>query len=134
MKQYMSSGINSSPTIAVPAAADMQEIGGKAAKYDADGNLVICGTAGEQAIGIVTIDNDAEIKKGDIVTVQIKDMGLAALGVSVKAGDELTTDASGKFVKAADGQYVRAIAKTTGAENTCVSVILCNYVKYTKTA
>lgn len=127
MKQYMTNGINDSATIAVEAAADMKEVGGKAAKYDKNGLLALCSTTGEKCLGVITIDNDVEIKKGDAVTVQINRMGVALLGGTVKAGDELAADTTGAFVKAETGNYVRAIAKKAGSEGSVIPVVLCNY-------
>ncbi|MDO5397183.1 MAG: hypothetical protein Q4G33_04565 [bacterium] len=110
MKQYITNGINNSPTIAFPAAADMRDIGGKAVKLNSDNEVVICDTKGEKALGIVTIDNDTEILRNDSVSVQIKDIGPAIIGEDVAALDELTVSETGALVKAGSGDNVIAIA------------------------
>lgn len=130
MKQYMTNAINSSPTIAVPAAADMTDIGGKAVKFDASGNCVLCNTAGERVLGVVTIDNDVEIKKGEQVSIQIKDMGVVVAGDAVAVGAELAVKNDGTFITATAGQYVKAIAKeAAAAAGDVIRVIIVDYIK-----
>lgn len=129
MKQYLTNAINNSPTIPVPAAADMNDIGGKAVKFDEEGNCVLCDTVGEMCLGIVTIDNPVEVKKGATVSVQIKDMGRVVAGAAIPVGAELTVDAEGTFIPAEAGQYVRAIAKqAAAAKGEVIPVIVVNYV------
>lgn len=135
MKQYMTNGINPSPTIAIPISetafadgkSEIVEIGGKGVKFAADGGAVLCSTAGEKAIGVVTIDNDVTVAKGDNISVQIKDNGLVKVAEAVVAGDELTVNAEGAFVKATAGQYVRATALANGAANSYVRAMLVGY-------
>lgn len=126
MKQYMTNGINSSPTIAIAAGADMTQPGGKAVKFS-DGAVVLCSTAGERPIGIVTIDNDAEVKKDDTISVQVKDIGVALMGSAVAAGDELAVDANGALVKATNGQYVTAVALASCASGEFGTVQFVSY-------
>lgn len=126
MKQYMTNAINSSPTITIAAGADMTQPGGKAVKFS-DGKAVLCSTAGERPIGIVTIDNDAEVKTDDIISVQVKDIGVALMGGAVAAGDELAVDANGALVKAAAGQYVAAVALASCASGEFGTVQLVSY-------
>lgn len=128
--QFMSNGINQSPTIAAPASVAMTEPGGKAVKLNADGAAVLCSTAGEAVIGIVTIDNDNDVKAGETVSIQVKDNGVAKIGAAVAVGAELAVNASGLFVTATTGQYVRAIALEKGAAaNDIIRVMMVNYVK-----
>lgn len=126
MKQYMTSGINSSPTIAIVAGADMTQPGGKAVKFS-DGAVVLCSTAGERPIGIVTIDNDVEVKTNDIISVQVKDIGVALMGGAVAAGDELAVGANGAFVKAAADQYVAAVALASCSSGEFGTVQIVSY-------
>lgn len=135
MKQFMTNAINNTPTIAVKISDSaltsgvVSDIGGKAVKFDTSGELVLCSTAGEAVLGIVTIDNDVEVHSGDMVSVQIKDNGVVRAGGTFAAGDELATDTNGLFVKAVAGQYVRAIALAAGSENTIVRAMMVNYQK-----
>ena len=137
MKQYMTNGINPSPTIAIPVsetafkdgATKLENIGGKGVKFADDGGAVLCSKAGELAIGVVTIDNDVIVEKGDNISVQIKDNGLVHVAEAVIAGDELAVNADGSFVKATSGQYVRAIALTKGNAGSYVRTMLANYCK-----
>ncbi|NDO18812.1 hypothetical protein FMM68_03980 [Lachnospiraceae bacterium MD329] len=129
MKQHMTSGINTSPTRAGEAGADMSNIGGKAVKFNEDGLLVLCDTKGEMPIGIVAIDNDAEVKKGDSVTYQIFAVGIAAISEKVTAGTELTTSTDGTLVSASDGDFVCAIAMNNCNANAMGTVRKVDYYK-----
>ena len=73
-KQYITNGINTSTTRVGVAAEDMENVAGKAVKLNSDGLLEICNTKGEMPIGIVTIDNEADVSKGDNVTYQISNI------------------------------------------------------------
>lgn len=61
-------------------------------------------------IGIVTIDNEADVSKGDNVTYQIFAVGIAAISATVTAGTELTPGSDGTLVAAEAGDFVCAIA------------------------
>ena len=127
MSQFLTNAINPSPTIAAPAGEKITGGGGKAVKFDENGNITLCDTAGEKILGIITIDNDDIVEVGDDVSVQIKDGGVARLGGDCTYKDELTTDANGAFVKAAAGQAVRAIALSSGGSGALCRVMMCNY-------
>lgn len=129
-KQYMTNGINTSPTRVGEAAADMTNIGGKAVKLNSDGLLVLCDTKGEMPVGIVTIDNDVDVKKGDDVTYQIFAVGLAAISETVKAGVELTPGTDGTLVAASAGDYVCAIAMNDCKANAIGTIRKVDYYKY----
>ena len=60
-KQYMTNGINTSATRVGIVANDMENVAGKAVKLNSDGLLEFCNTKGEMPIGIVTIDNEADV-------------------------------------------------------------------------
>ena len=117
MSQFLTNAINPSPTIAAPAGEKITGGGGKAVKFDENGNITLCDTA----------DNDDIVEVGDDVSVQIKDGGVARLGGDCTYMDELTTDANGAFVKAAAGQAVRAIALSSGGSGALCRVMMCNY-------
>lgn len=106
---YEYTGINESVTISLPASADMgEEMNGKAVKLVADG--IALPVAGETCMGIVLLTEDERYKKGDDVTVQIKDIGIWKAGAEIAMGDALAADAEGLCQKATAGQYVLARA------------------------
>lgn len=129
MKQWLTNAINSSPTKGFAAAADMSDIGGKAVKFNSDGKIVLCSTAGENAVGIVTVDNDMSVKAGDTVSIQIKDSGVVRLGADITKGTELAVNENGEFVAASAGDYVIAIALGDGASGTLCAAMLSRYIK-----
>lgn len=125
---YMATSINESPVIVEKAGAKIEDVRGKAVKYDENGNVVLCG-AGEVAIGVGIMTNDEVTEQGRDVDIQIKDIGLVLAGGEIKKGMELAADANGAFVEATSG-YVRAIA----LEETAVAgvYIKARLVSYTK--
>ena len=114
MATYLGTTINESPTINLEAGEDIQEAQGKAVIIS--GGLAITATAGANAIGIIPLSEDEEIKKGSYVTVQVKDIGAWVAGAKIVIGDELTSDADGFAVKAAAGNFITAVALTAAAE------------------
>lgn len=129
MAQYMTNAINTSPTRVGTAAADMKDVGGKAVKFDGDGNLVFCSTKGEKPIGIITIDNDNEVKKYDDVTYQIFGVGVAVIGASVSAGTELTVNTDGTLAAAEAGDFVCGVALSKCNANAVGTIEIVNYYK-----
>lgn len=105
---YEYTGINSSATVTFEAAAGLSDVNGKAVKLTEEGTTLPA--AGEEAIGIVLITEDGDYKKGDAVSVQIKDIGLWKAGAEIAAGDLLAADAEGLCQTAAAGQWVLARA------------------------
>ena len=114
MATYLGTTINESPTINLEAGEDIQEAQGKAVIIS--GGLAITATAGANAIGIIPLSEDEEIKKGSDVTVQVKDIGAWVAGAKIVIGDELTSAADGFAVKAAAGNFITAVALTAAAE------------------
>lgn len=129
MKQYMSNAINTSPTRVGIAAVDIENVGGKAVKFNENGEIVPCSIKGEKPIGIVTIDNDTKVAVGDDVTYQIFGVGVAVIGEAIKAGDELTVDANGALVKAEANNFVCAVAMNECSKDAIGTVELVNYYK-----
>ena len=105
---YLATSINESPTIVEKAGAAIADVRGKAVKY-ADGAVVLAG-AGELAIGVGILTNDEATEQGADVDIQIKDIGHVLAGGKIAKGAELASDKDGKFVTAAEGNYVVAIA------------------------
>lgn len=103
---YIGSSVNTSPTIVGNATTAIQNGAGKAVKFDASGGIVVCGTAGEAAVGFLILQTAGEVAAGESVTVQTCCKGKAIAGAAVAAGDMLSVDASGKVVKATTGFLV----------------------------
>lgn len=95
------------------AAADLTTKQYTYVKLDNTGKIVSSG-AGEGGIGVLLDDPDV----GSYGTVGILGQGKAVFGGAVTAGDNLTTDASGRLVTAGDGDVVVAQALENGATNT----------------
>lgn len=127
MKQYMTNAINSSPTVTFPAAADMENPSGKAVKLNSSGEVVISDTKGEAVLGIVTIDNDSIVAKGDPVSIQIKDIGAALIKDAAAAGDELTSAGDGSLTKAAAGNHVIGVAVSECTAGTMGRIQIAKY-------
>lgn len=114
MATYFGTTINESPTISLEAGTDIQKAQGKAVIIS--GGLAVPATAGVNAIGVIPLSEDEDIKKGSDVTVQVKDIGAWVAGEKIVVGDELTSDANGCAVKAAAGNFITAVALTAAAE------------------
>ena len=114
---YHGTGINDSATIVAKAAADITDGAFKAVKLTATG-ISIAG-AGEAAIGILIPETESP-KAGEVVNVQVKDIGLVIVGAAVAPGDLLASDANGKLIKAASGKFVIAQALEEAAEADCI--------------
>ncbi len=124
---YLSTGINDTPTIVGKATADINGGAFLAAKFDANGGIVLAG-AGDNAIGIMPATTPDSVAAGEDVNIQIKDIGLWKTGAAVAAGAELTSDADGKAVTAAVGNFVTAIALEAATD--ADQVIKVQVVKY----
>lgn len=98
--------INSGATLTGVAAADITNGAGKAVKYNGDGEIVLCSTAGEVMLGILILQTADVVKEGESLTVQTCCKGKALAGGDIKAGDLLAVDANGAFVKAEAGNHV----------------------------
>lgn len=129
--EFMSTGINTSPTITGPSGV-AGDVRGKAVKFDASGKVVLANTAGEIAIGIALISEPSVVKEGDDINIQIKEIGLAQVGAAVKKGDELAVDTEGKLQKATDNQFVLATAlEAADKKDAFIRVQIVKYAKGT---
>lgn len=108
MATYLGTSINDSPTIILPAKEKIENVQGIALAIS-DGKLAKP-TAGANVIGLSLFTNDETVEADDEITVQVKDIGKWIAGGAVAVGDELTTDADGKAVKAAAGNFITAVA------------------------
>lgn len=108
MATFFGTMINDSPTIVLQAGEKIENAQGIALTIK-DGK-VVKPEAGVNVIGISLITNDEVIEMGADINIQIKDMGKWVAGEKLCAGDELTTDANGRAVKAAAGNFITAVA------------------------
>ena len=128
---YLATSINESPVITDKAGVAIEDVRGKAVKFDAEGNIALA-TAGDVILGVGIMTNDKEIAPGEDVDIQIKDIGLVRAGATIAKGAELSADAEGKFVPAEDGGFVGAIALQAAA--TADVYIKARFVAYKKGA
>lgn len=115
---FLATSINDSNVIVRKAGAKIADAKGLAIKFDASGNAVLASADTDTVIGIGIMTNDDNIEVGQDVHIQVKDMGLAVSGATVKAGDELMVNVAGKFIPATAGKKIVAVAleAATGAD------------------
>lgn len=110
---YEYTGINTSATVTFPAGADMADIGATAVTLSEEG--LSKPDAGAEVLGIVLVSEDESYKKGDDITVQVKDIGIWKAGAELPAGALLASDAEGLCQEASSGQWVLARALTAAS-------------------
>lgn len=113
---YIGTSVNESPTVATKAAAAIKDGAMLAVTLGANG--VTKATAGDAAIGLLIVGTEADVAAGDDVSVQVKDIGLWKTGAAVAAGALLASDASGKAITAAAGNFIiaQALEAATAAD------------------
>ncbi len=107
---YIGDTVNTSATLAGCVAAKTSAGAGCAVKFNATGDIALCDTAGEAALGVLLAQTPDEVAAGDAVSVQIKDVGLWLSGGSFDCGALLATDASGHAVEAQTGDFILGMA------------------------
>ena len=125
MATYMATQVNNSPIIVDKATAEIEDVRCKAVKFDDNGGVVLCSKAGEPAVGIAIItagDPDGKVKAGEDVDIQVKDIGLAKAGATIKKGAELTTDVNGCVVTAASSNFIIGTALEDGTAGKFVKI------------
>lgn len=122
---YIGASASTSPTFAAVAGAKIEGGAGKAVKFDASGNIVLCSAAGEAALGFLILQTADVVNIGDSVTVQIQGIGQAVAGGTIAAGDLLAVDASGQVTKGAAGNSVVGQALAAATAGGFVEFILC---------
>lgn len=121
---FIGSTINESATVTFKAKEKLEGVQGIALALS-EGKLALPPTAGANVLGLSLFTNDAAADAGSSLTIQVKDIGKWIAGGTIAAGDELATDATGKAVKATDGQFIVGIAlSAAAAAGTVVSVQL----------
>ena len=122
---YIGDSINASPTIAERAGATIPGGAGLAVKYDANGCIVPCATAGEPALGVI-IMQQGDVAVGDSVTVQIKDVATCVSGGAVSKGALVAVNASAQAVAAGAGDFAIGMALSgASAAGQMVQVQIC---------
>lgn len=114
MATYFGTSINESPTIVLPAGAKLENARGIAVAIS--NGAVVKPAAGANVIGLALIETDDVVEVGDDVDIQIKDIGKWVAGEKIAVGDELATNAEGKAVKAAAGNFIVAVALSAAEE------------------
>lgn len=98
------------------AAADLSEKRYHAVKLNTNGELVLAAAGTDNIIGV--LDSDTKLgHTGDVVFINGAGSFKARAGAGVTAGDLITSDASGKAVKAAAGDRAFGRAVTTAVTN-----------------
>lgn len=110
--------INESPTIVMEAGQKIEGAQGIALMIK--NGKVEKPTAGANIIGLSLFTNDETIEAGSDVDIQVKDIGKWIAGEAVAVGDELTTNAEGKAVKVAEGNFISAIALSAATKKDSV--------------
>ena len=129
--------INQSVTIAEFAGEKIEDVRNRILAYDSEGNVILAADGKAPIVGIAIIEagiNDitgkesGKVEVGDQVDVQIKDIGYALAGGTIKKGEEVTATA-GKATKAAAGDYVIGVALSNATDGEYVRVQITKYQK-----
>lgn len=128
-KTYMTNQINNSPTISEKAGKAIGDVRGLCLKYDADGNVVPASTEGELVIGVGIITNNENIKIGEDVDIQVKEIGIVKAGGAIAKGAEVMTDATGKVVAATNGKFVIGTAMEAAVSGQLFYIQISKYYK-----
>lgn len=118
MADYFGTSINESPTIVMEAGQKIEGAQGIALMIK--NGKVEKPTVGANIIGLSLFTNDETIEAGSDVDIQVKDIGKWIAGEAVAVGDELTTNAEGKAVKVAEGNFISAIALSAATKKDSV--------------
>ena len=136
MATYLTIPIQNSPTVAVLAATEIEDVRRKAVAFDSDGKGVLATDPSKAVLGIAILTSgdqnrldgkDGYVASGAQIDVQVQGQGYALVSAAVKAGDALTVDANGCFVTAAEGNFVVATALKPAAANTYAYVQVTKY-------
>lgn len=118
MADYFGTSINESPTIVMEAGQKIEGAQGIALMIK--NGKVEKPTTGANIIGLSLFTNDETIEAGSDVDIQVKDIGKWIAGEAVAVGDELATNAEGKAVKVAEGNFISAIALSAATKKDSV--------------
>lgn len=130
-KTYMTSQINTSPTISEKAGAAITDVRGLLVKYDGDGKVVPASVEGELVVGAGIITNNENIKSGEDVDIQVKEIGIVKAGAAIAKGAEVMADATGKAKTATAGKFVIGTALEAAESG---QLFYIQFTKYYKAA
>lgn len=116
------SSINESPVISIEAGAALEDIRGKAIKFDENGKAALA-AAGDFAVGIAILSNDENVSVGNDITVQVRAIGYVKAGAAVKTGDTLAPGTNGALVPAASGAFM-AVAMQEAEAGSLVQALI----------
>ena len=105
---YIGTVTNESPFVSVASDKDIANAAFKAVTFTETGTVDVA-KAGDVPIGIIIAETD-DIKKGDDVTVQIKDICMGIAGEELTPGAEVSSGEDGKLMKSTEGNFVLGFA------------------------
>ena len=122
---YLATSINESPVIVGTAAEAIEDVRGRAVKFDENGTIVLAGTGDAPlGIGIMTSGDQGAIAAGEEFTIQFKAIGLVYAGGAIKLGAGLAVGANGAFTEAGDGTAIATALEAAAAEGQYIKAIL----------
>jgi hypothetical protein len=136
MATFTTSGIQESLTITKKAAANIDDVRGRAFTIDSSGNAALATDAKKPIIGIGLLTagasncmdgKDGAVTAGDDVDIQVKEMGYGMAGTAITAGAELTVDAHGNLIPATDPSFIVATALESATSGAFVFVQITKY-------
>lgn len=110
------STINATPTRVFESLNDIENARGKAVKINSDGLAEICESESDPFMGLIIYQGRQDVKAGEEISVQIKDIGLGIAGGEISVGDYVTISSEGKLVKAT-GSFAVGQAMGNAVEN-----------------
>jgi len=119
----MSQGFDQNPqTLSKSAAGDLSSNQFYLVKDNGSDQVAVCTTKGERCLGILQNDPSAANRAASVLYAGV---GQVECGGTFATGDAITTDASGKAIKATDpDDYIAAYAVEAGASGERASVLL----------
>ena len=137
-RNYNGVQINQSVTIVEKAGANIEDVRNRIMTFDDNGCVVLATAGTDIPVGIALIEagyNDITgvtsgmAAAGDDIDIQIKDIGVAIAGSTIKKGQEVAAGADGFAVAAAGGDYVLGISLSDAEEGNYFRVQIAKYQK-----
>ena len=129
---------NQSVTIVEPAGEEITDCRNKFLNYDTAGSVVLAVDGTKPILGIAIIEagcNDisgvesGNVKAGEDIDIQIKDIGYVIAADEIAKGAEITATAGGLAITAAAGDYVAGIALGAASKDRYCRVQIVHYQK-----
>lgn len=137
-KNFNGTQINSSVTIAEKAGAEISDGRNRIFKYDENGDVVLATAGTDVPVGIAIIEagyNDisgvesGKLAMGDMVDIQVKDIGYVLANEEIKKGQEITAGANGLAAVAEAGDYVLGVALSAVQKDEYCRIQIAKYQK-----